>query len=676
MNRRLPPRLRMSLVGFALYSLYAPAHAEEARTAAAVVVTANPLGSDLFDMASPVSVMDERELMLHRGSTLGETVGQLPGVSSTSFGPNASRPVIRGLDGDRVRIMNNGGASIDASSLSFDHAVTIDPLAVERIEVVRGPAALLYGGSAIGGVVNTIDNRIPVSSVSRPTGRIEGALGGADSQRALSALFEVGHNGLNLHADGFTRRSSDLRMPDWRGPSRLANSAADTDGASLGSSYTWADGYLGVSWASYNSLYGTVAEPGVSIDMQSSRLDAAGELRNLGGWLNSAKFRIGHTDYKHTELDEGTPATRFKNRGTDGRVELTHARTAGFIGAFGAQFDDTDFSALGDEAFVPEAKTRTRAVFVFEETDIERFKLNFGGRIEHSELDSEGGARFGAPQSRQFNAGSASAGAVYSFSEQLSLATSLAHTERAPTYYELFANGPHAATGNYEVGSTDVDKEKSNSLDVQLRLRHGPHSATLGVFHSRFQNFIALGGSGRMRGADGEIDPLDANGDGVADGSGEDILPEFSFHGVPASFSGLEAQGRFLLHEGAGKTHLETRFDYVRAKNRDTGSPLPRITPMRLTLALEYQTDALGARLEMVNALRQHRTDDAESETAGYTLLNAALNYRLSTGPMSWDAYLRANNLFDRLARNHVSFLKDMAPFAGRGVMAGLRASF
>lgn len=663
-----------------------------------VIVTGNPLGSDLFDLASPASVVRGEELFRLRRSTLGDTLDGLPGVAATGFGPNASRPVIRGLDGDRIRLLQNGSGMLDASSLSFDHAVSIDPLVIESAEVVRGPAALFYGGSAVGGVVNVIDNRIPQAAVKGVSGRVEGRFGGADQEKAGAAVFEAGNGSLALHADVYSRDTDDLKIKGFARSARLRasdpqpveaygtlpNSAAKSDGGAFGVSRTWADGYVGISRSQFNSVYGTVAEPTVSIDMQSSRWDVAGEVRELGTAIRALKFKAGKTDYEHTELDAGVPATVFRNKGHDMHLEATHGDLGPLKGAIGLQLTNFDFSALGAEAFVPSTSTDTKAGFFYEELPLGPLKLTFGGRHERTEVSSEGGGtvpfggagpRFDPAQTRTFSGNSGALGAVWSLSPGMALAVNGAYTERAPTYYELYANGPHAATGVYEVGNSAFGKEKSKALDLTLRMKSGKHSGSVGVFQNRFDNYITLVNSGNTRGADGELNPPDA-GDGTSLNTGEEILPEFAYRAVPARFRGIEGEGRFRVMERGGVVDLLVNASYVRAEDQSTGMPLPRIAPLRYGIGADYRQDRFGARVDATIVEGQDRVAAGELPTDGYTMLNASVSYRLPAPGVRLETFLRGVNLLNEEARNHVSFLKDIAPLGRRSLQLGVRGQF
>lgn len=651
-----------------------------------VAVTGNPLGVSSDELVVPVSVLNGRELSLRRESTLGETLNGIPGVSSTNFGPNASRPVIRGLDAERVRIMQNGIGILDASSLSFDHAVSLDPLVIEQVDVVRGPAALLYGGSAVGGVVNAIDHRIPTEKLEDVAGRGEIRFGGAENQKNGAVVIDAGNGLFAIHGDAYKRKTDDLDIPGYAVSSRksradgtprekrgtLVNSASDGDGGALGASLTFDKGYAGISWSTFQDEYGTVAEPGVRIQMDSGRWDFASEIREIASPIERVKVRLAHTDYQHQEIEDGEVGTTFRNRGMEGSLEAAHTKIGNLSGVIGFQFQNSRFEALGDEAFVPSNSTQSQALYLYEELPIENLKLSFGGRVGHTRVESNGGDKFGAADSSSFNPNSVALGGLYTFSENWSFATNLSHTERAPSYFELYANGPHLATGQFEVGDASMKKERSNGLDAQIRWKSGGHSFNFGGYYTRFSNFIALLDTGNTRGLDGELNPADLDNDGVADGSGEGILPEATFTAVPAVFKGVEAEGKFAVNDYLAFT---LRGDYVRATNRDTGDPLPRISPLRLGAGLQYQKSSFGARLDVLRAFKQDRTAPNELETGGYTNISAMLTYKLPT-KLNLELFARANNLLDEEIREHSSFLKDIAPMGERSLLLGLRGDF
>jgi len=669
----------------------------------ALPVTGNPLGVSSDELVVPVAVLNGRELSLQRESTLGETLKSIPGVSATYYGPGASRPIIRGLDGDRVKIMQNGIGVLDASSLSFDHAVALDPLVIEQVDVVRGPAALLYGGSAVGGVVNAIDHRIPENSLDGITGRAEARYGGADNEKNGAVVVDAGNGLFAIHADVYKRDSDDLRIPGYQASDRLRaqqaaqgdpvdlrkgtlqNSSSEGDGGALGASLTFDKGYAGFSYSTFNSNYGSVAEPAVRLDMESRRWDFASEIHDIGPIISRVKLRLGNTNYQHQEIEDGQIGTTFKNKGLQGSLEAEHAKIGNISGVVGVQFQNTDFQALGDEAFIPKTNTDTKAVYVYEELPMDALKLSVGGRLEHAKLRSEGGGpddpnnpgtpRFGSAQTKSFDPLSAAFGALYALDQHWSLAGNLAHTERAPSYNELFANGPHFATGQYEVGNPDLDKEKSNGIDAQIRWKTDKHSFSFGAFYTKFNNFLSIENTGRSRGADGEINPVDADNDGIADVSGEEIVPEAQITGVRAVFKGFESEAKFRVYENHGDLDLKLRGDYVRATNSDTGQPLPRIAPLKLGAGLNYQLNRFGARLDVLHAFNQNRTDTFELPTDGYTSVNAMLTYVIPAA-FHLEAFAKANNLLDEDIRDHSSILKDIAPMGGRSILVGMRGDF
>ena len=635
-----------------------------------VTVTGNPLGSS--DLIAPATQLSGTDLLLRAKTTLGETLDGTPGVSSTYFGPNASRPIIRGLDGDRIRILNNGGGSMDVSSLSYDHAVTLDPLSIERIEVLRGPGALMYGGSAVGGVVNVIDNRIARQPQFDEKGGISGKadlnLATGNSERGKGVLLETGNTRYQLHVDAFDRKTGDVRVPidlactkDGTTTRRkICNSASDTSGQALGGSLFFDHGYLGASATNYKSTYGTVAEDNVTIGMKSNRYALEGELRNLGGFIQSVKGQYSQTDYNHTEFEGADVGTVFKNKGSDLRVEARHAKRGNFEGVLGFQTESNRFSADGAEAFAPHSKTEQTAVFAYEEMVTHWGKLSLGGRLESVRVESFGSpeaARF-TPGVRDFNAGSYALGSLWNVAPGWKLTSNLAYTERAPKDYELFANGPHLATAAYEVGNANLNKEKSGNLDVGAAWKAGANRFSVNGYMSRFQNYIALSSTGGVEGG----------------------LPLYQYEQVRARFVGAESSGNVRLLQGASTLDLALRGDLVRATNQDSGQALPRIAPWRVGSTLLWGSGAWGANFGFDHSGAQTRVPATDRATDAYTLWNLAGTYRMRAGAASLLWFARLDNLTNQLAYSASSVLTttafQKAPMPGRSLKVGLQASF
>lgn len=660
-----------------------------------VTVTGNPLGT--ADLIAPAATYSGTGLLLRSGTTLGEILSNTPGVSSTYFGPNASRPIIRGLDGDRIRVLQNSGTTVDAAGLSYDHAVPSDPLSIERIEVLRGPAALLYGGNAIGGVVNVIDNRIPIEPLFNAAGGVSGkadaGLATGNRERGAGLLVETGTDRYALHADVFDRRTKDVRVPASLACTqggittfarRICNSASDVNGGALGGSLFFDHGYLGASVSTYRSTYGTVAEDEVTIGMKSNRYALQGEVRNLGGFIQSVKAQAGHSDYEHTEFDAGAAGTLFRNKGNDFRLEARHARLGLLEGVIGMQGDYTRFSADGAEAFAPYSRTAQTALFAYEELGTNWGKLTFGARTESVKVDSLGNplvARF-MPGSRRFNPTSLSLGALVNLSPSWQLTSSLARSQRAPKDYELYADGPHIATGAWELGDPNAGKEKSTSLDVGAAWKAGANSFAVNAFYTRFSNFLSLQSTGNTRGQeDGALNPMDADGDGVDDSDPDNaIVAEYRYQGVRARFHGLEASGNIRLLEGPSTVDLELRGDLVRAVDLSNGQPLPRIAPMRVGATLAWVQGPWGATLGFDHATAQKRVPVGQLASSSYTLWSAGLTFRSKAGPAELLWFAKLNNASDQLAYSSSSILTQTAPgkapLPGRSLKVGLRATF
>ena len=665
-----------------------------------VTVTGNPLGAT--DLIAPSAQYSGAELLLRSKTTLGETLDGTPGVSSTYFGPNASRPIIRGQDGDRIRILNNGGALLDASNLSYDHSVTADPITIERVEVLRGPGALQYGGSAVGGVVNVIDNRIPREASFDAKGGVAGkldlGLATGNRERGAGALVETGTNRYALHVDAFDRSTGDVKVPitlacnktsGFSLTNRICNSDSHGKGGGLGGSVLFDQGYLGASVSSYRSNYGTVAEPDATVGMKSNRFALEGEVRNLGRILQSVKGQYSYTDYKHTEFDTGVPGTVFKNKGSDFRLEARHAKLGNFEGVVGLQLESTRFSADGDEAFAPYSQTRQQALFAYEEFGTSWGKLSFGGRLDSVRVESLGNpnpalAKF-VPGKRDFKPASVAFGGLFNLTPQWQLTRSLAYTERAPKDYELFANGPHIATKGYEIGDRTLGKERAIQLDIGAAWKSGVNAFNVNTYVSNFKNYIGLvqtPGVTRNK-SDGEVNPVDNPlnpGFSQATGNPLDPLNEFRYQQVKARFTGLEASGNIRLVGGAGPLDLALRGDLVRATNLSSGQPLPRIPPMRLGATLKYASGPFGASLGFDHSAAQNRVPAGDRATSAYTLWNTAVNYRNKAGLATMLWYARLDNITNQLAYSATSVLTTTAfpaaPLPGRSMKVGLQASF
>jgi iron complex outermembrane receptor protein len=430
-------------------------------------------------------------------------------------------------------------------------------------------------------------------------------------------------------------------------------------------------GYAGISYAKHQTKYGSVKEPSILLDMDTDRIDFASEIRDLGSFFERAKFRAAYTDYRHHEMGGGEIHSTFKNKGIDGTFELAHAPLMGLKGIFGTQFDNGKFDAIGHEAFLPNSKTTSQSIYVYEELPLNQHKMTFGLRRGNHEVESKGGGeegQFGNPSRKKFNTNNAAIGGLYALNEQWSLTGNLSHNERAPSYFELFANGVHTATGTYQEGQSDLKKEKSNGLDGQIRWKSGQDSLTVGAYFNKFSNFIGL---------------LSTDSAGLAHNE-EEINSEITykkstFSGIKAEFKGVELEGKTMLTD---YVQFNVRGDYVDAKDKTNGGYVPRISPLKLGAGLKYEFDRFGARLDVLHAFKQDRVASnynyqgrKELMTDAYTNVSIMATYKLPT-QLNLEAFTRANNLLDEEIREHTSFLKDIAPMGGRSIMFGLRGEF
>lgn len=649
-----------------------------------LVVTAGPGERTAFDLAQNAAILSAEELRHHNQPTLGETLTSVPGVNSTYHGPGASRPIIRGLGGDRIRVLANGIGALDASSVSPDHTTAVEPLFASRIEVLRGPATLLYGSSAVGGVVNVIDNRIPgFAGDGLVHGAIELRGAGPANERAAVAALSAGNPRVAVQVNALRRRTDDLDIPgvariDAAAPAdqpsgTLPGSGTDTWSGSVGAAWFGQAGRIGAAMQSFETVYGVPAgdEP-VAINLKQKRVDLQADLGRSFAIFTGARARLGFGDYNHAEVVDGDQVnTVFVNRTAEGRIELPHSDGCGLSGTLGVQAARADFSARGEEVVTPPSLTQSAALFAIEELKHGAVTWQAGARYERQsirlgEVDPNlppvPGYAARSHERRTAEGVSGSVGAVWYLAPDWSLGTALAASERLPTAQELFSNGPHGGTGTYEVGTSHLGNERSVGIDVSLRRRAGRVTGTLSVFANRFRNFVfehAL--------------PADA----IPPEHNEEGLAPYQFDARDAEFLGGEAEITVHLLEGPGyHLHLELMSDCVRARQTTDHAPLPRIPPLRYGAGLHFENAHWNVGLDARRTASQHRITTAETATPGYTLVQANAGYVIDRGRMGYEFFVRGSNLLDAEARVHSSFLKAFAPLPGRGLLAGVRCTF
>lgn len=640
------------------------------------------------DVLGGISVVDGADLARELRTSIGETLARQPGVTSSSFGPTASRPILRGLGGDRIRVLTDGIGSFDVASSSADHAVAINPLTAERIEVLRGPAALLFGSSAIGGVVNVLDARIPRRAPTN--GYVVHALGGygsAADERSVHAMGNVAIGGNFIaHLDGNWMKTDDLetgghllseelREEALASPSPEIRALADLEGTlpntasksnEVSGGLAYVDGGLnfGASVTRHRSTYGVpirfsldpdVESEAPTLDMRQTRFDARAEIP-LSGALEQVRLRGGYADYRHDEIEEGGEiGSSFFSKGGEGRAELVQATRSGWDGTSGVQYLDRNIRIVGEEKFLPDSSQRQVGLFTLQSLVTGPVRLEAGLRVEFSKLAAEADGDLGTPAlSRRFTTVSTSAGGSYEFSPGWRAGLTVSRSARAPAIDELFANGPHAGTQAFEIGDPELGSEHSLSLEASLRRTLGPVRFTAIGYYSRFGNFIYQAPTGEI----------------------EDDLPVYVYRQGKADYYGFEIEARAKLGNALGvEWGGELVADAVRATIDDFG-PAPLIPPLRILGALTGSRGRVDGRIEVERAFAHDRTAPNETDTPGYTMVNASLDVHPFAARPELTVSLQANNIFDVVARRSTSLLKDYAPLAGRDIRLGARIQF
>jgi len=692
-----------------------------ARSAIEVIdVHATPMHLSVMESATPVSVLSGETLRRQQAATLGDTLEKLPGVQSNFHGNVASTPIIRGLSGPRVLITQNGLDVSDVSRVGPDHAVASEASTAKQIEVLRGPATLFFGSGAIGGVVNVVDQRVPTSTETRGEFVLETQT--VNDQKLGTFNVTTGVDNIAFYADGFYRDSNDYETPvapdidDPDGAHVVENSNEESNGFTLGTSYLFDQGYVGVAVERFEREYGVPGhshggDTSVFADLEQTKYQLLGEYNFTNDFLQSVHFRAGYTDYEHAEVEGGLVGTTFSNETEELRVELLHKPMAGWRGGISLHYKGSDVFAQGEEAFTPPSEMEMFAVALMEERHFGDFLVQLGARAESVTLDassvllpeldahehddehahdehegSEFVRQFAVDQ--EFTPISLSAGVVYTINESYNVGVSLSRSERAPSASELLSFGPHIGTRTYEIGAlfdlseegefvlsqTAIDLETANNIDLTFRKTQGDVGFVFNAFYNQVDNYYFQEETGLFA-ESGHDHDHDEEGHGEEEHSEDehsDELPVYLFGSADAVLHGFELQ---VAWQTTDNLKLDFFADYVKARLKGGGA-LPRTSPMRVGSHVAYTLDNIRADLDITYFAKQDDISTFETETDGYTLVDASITYDIPLGDIDLSVYLSGENLTDEEARVHTSFLKDIAPRPGRNFAFGVRGYF
>ena len=697
-----------------------------ARSAIEVIdVHATPMHLSVMESATPVSVLSGETLRRQQAATLGDTLEKLPGVQSNFHGNVASTPIIRGLSGPRVLITQNGLDVSDVSRVGPDHAVASEASTAKQIDVLRGPATLFFGSGAIGGVVNVVDQRVPTSTETRGEFVLETQT--VNDQKLGTFNVTTGVDNIAFYADGFYRDSNDYETPvapdidDPDGAHVVENSNEESNGFTLGTSYLFDQGYVGVAVERFEREYGVPGhshggDTSVFADLEQTKYQLLGEYNFTNDFLQSVHFRAGYTDYEHAEVEGGLVGTTFSNETEELRVELLHKPMAGWRGGISLHYKGSDVFAQGEEAFTPPSEMEMFAVALMEERHFGDFLVQLGARAEsvtldassvllpeldahehddehdhdehaHDEHEHEGSEfirQFAVDQ--EFTPISLSAGVVYTINESYNVGVSLSRSERAPSASELLSFGPHIGTRTYEIGAlfdlseegefvlsqTAIDLETANNIDLTFRKTQGDVGFVFNAFYNQVDNYYFQEETGLFAESGHDHDHGEEGHGEEGHDEHSDELPVYLFGSADAILHGFELQ---VAWQTTDNLKLDFFADYVKARLKDGGA-LPRTSPMRVGSHVAYTLDNIRADLDITHFAKQDDISTFETETDGYTLVDASITYDIPLGDIDLSVYLSGENLTDEEARVHTSFLKDIAPRPGRNFAFGVRGYF
>lgn len=698
-----------------------------------VVVYASALHKNSLEMISPVSVLSGDELKNKAKPTLGETLKGIPGVNASYFGPVSSSPIIRGLGGPRVKITQNGLDSSDASRIGPDHATSSDSLAAEQIEVLRGPSTLLYGSGAIGGVVNVVDNRIPTNNIDSLSGAAQYTHDTVSNANTFAAKLETGSDNFNFHFDGTKRSGDDYQTPRFNLPDEheegevhvegdeetatsVENTFIDSETVNFGTSHVGEHLTVGFSYGNIETDYGIPghshahhehdhaheeageheehegeehAETPVYAHLEQDRWQGLVSYAFHDNWIESINLRLGYTDYTHSEIEDGAIGTTFSNETTEARFNVEH-QLGQWHGMIGYHYSESDYDAIGEEAFTPASITTTHALYLLEERTFGDVTVELGARLEdyeiksdvdthqHSHDDEPASADETVNYTQSFTNLSASAGAIWEYMPSHNLAVSLSHSERAPLSAELLSNGVHIATGTYELGlgyhiegneahfePEEIKQETSTNLDISLRRFSGDFGYTVNFFYNDIKNFYYQQNTGLV------FDEMD--GFEPASIGHSDAIDVYQFTSKDAELYGFEFDVHYQINPSA---MVKVFGDSTRAKLKDNEGNLPRIPANKLGSELQYTLGSAQFTLTGTHYFEQNDISAYETVTDGYTLIDLQANYQLDLGAVDTQLYLSVDNITDELGFVHSSFIKDTAPLPGRNFQFGVRGYF
>jgi len=689
-----------------------------------IAVNASGLHHYDLDMAHPVSVLSGEDLALKTEPTIGETLKFLPGVHSNYYGPVAASPVIRGLDGPRVKLLSNGLDTGDVSRVGPDHAITADAITTEQIEVLRGPATLLYGSGAIGGVVNVVDNRIP-RQLRAPQTILDSRLNSVSDEKSLAFTHDGSADQLAWHVDGFDRQSNDHDAPTFTNDegetaNKLANSWLDNQALNAGLSWVGSQGLFGVSVGHIDSQYGIpghhahadeheeeeghedhaeAANEGVFAAVKQDRVSIAGEIYAPMSGIETLSFNGAYTDYQHIEMEGAVAGTTFKNKSFENRLSTEHVEMAGWHGLVGVHQQRNDYAAFGEEAFTPSSVSDSYALFLLEEKTFSEVTAQLGARIErtthraeaialghgHDEEHEEGDVDE-HPQHRsdnaKFTAASVSAGLVWNFVPGYQWSASVSRSERAPSAAEIYANGAHIATSSYELGlayqldddgeillnTNKMPTETANNIDIGFRKIDGDLTFSYNFFYNQIDNYLYQANTGLTMAELAD----DAHADEDAHEHAHSNFDIYQYQQRDVRMYGLEFALAYQLDTAQ---QVSLFADSVRASLKD-GGDLPRIPPIKAGVEYQYQAEQWSANVGATHYARQDKVSEFESATASYTSIDASLSYYFDLASVDMTAFIKGTNLTDKLGYVHSSFIKEDAPLPGRALTLGVTARF